>query len=439
MSDIGDVRILFVDDEPNILKTLQRMMSLEDFQCDFAGSGSEALALLREKKHDIIVSDMRMPEMNGDELLTQARDIVPLSRRFILSGYSDFSSMMNALNHGGVHQFIAKPWDDDHLIEVLKEAVNDVLVRKERDHLVKLTKQQAAELQKANAELEKRVLARTQELQQTADMLDLSYQELKDSYGIFIDVIAQVLQLRSVAPRDHINDIADTAKALSVDIGLTEDEQDWVYKAAKLHELGKLEIPENVLKKPLNQLSGQELSEYKRYPMQGYTLMASLDNLTEVSTYIKAHCERFDGKGFPNKLAGKAIPMGARVVSIAMNYFLYRNGLVDGRAHDTAECEGFLKAASGKLVDPNLVDNFIRVVNEQFEQKGKHESMITLAQATPGMVLSRDLFNGRGMIMLTKGTTMTERIIEKLRYIAEKDEMDYVLYIDKQDKKEKPL
>lgn len=430
MASKQDIRILFVDDEVNILKTLNRLMTLEDLNCDFANSGQEGLALLEEKHHDIIVSDMRMPEMNGDEFLTKARAIAPESRRFILSGFADFDSMMNALNDGGVHQFISKPWDDDQLVSQLNEAIDFVLIRKERDALIELTNRQAAELKEANEGLEQKVEARTQELKQTADMLDLSYEELRTSYGSFIDVIAQVLQLRSVAPKDHINDIAESAKSLSAAIGNTAEQQDWVYKAAKLHELGKIEIPESVLNKPIKSLTGKELTEYKRYPMQGYVILASLDNLNEVSEYIKSHCERFDGRGFPNKLMGKDIPEGARIVSIAMSFFLYRNGMIDGESHNMDECSAFLKSASGKLVDPNFVEPFLNIVSEQLDRKGKHESKVPLKNAQPGMILSRDLFNGRGMIMLTKGATLTGRAIEKLRYISEKDGMDYVLFTE---------
>lgn len=424
------IKILFVDDEPNILKTLSRLMSLEDFDCNFASSGKEGLEILANEAHDIIVSDMRMPEMNGDEFLTKAKELYPNSIRFILSGYADFNSMMNALNHGGVQQFISKPWDDDVLIQKLKEAIEFVKIRKERDILIKLTEQQASELKEANQSLERRVEARTQEVKQTADMLDLSYQELKNSYGAFIDVIAQVLQLRSIAPKDHLNDIAESAKALSAYLEQNEDQQDDVFKAAKLHELGKIKLPDAILNKPLSSINGKELTEYKSYPMQGYTLLTSLDNLSEVSNLIKSHAERFDGRGFPARLAGEDIPMGSRIISIAMNYFLYRNGLIDGQSHSDENSEAFICSVAGKVVDPNLVQPFIKVVTAQLEKKGKHESRIALEQATAGMVLSRDLFNARGMIMLTKGAVLTEKIIVKLKYISEKDSTDYALYID---------
>ncbi|MEJ2045508.1 MAG: response regulator [Reinekea sp.] len=424
------IKILFVDDEDNILSTLRRLMSFEDYDCDYAHSGEEALLLLAEERHNIIVSDMRMPKMNGDELLTRAKEIHPDSVRFILSGYSDFQSMMNALNRGGVHQFISKPWDDDVLLEKINEAADFIRVRRDRDRLEKLTRKQAAELKTANQQLEARVEARTQELKQTADMLDLSYSELKASYNIFIDVIAQVLQLRSVAPKDHLNDIAETSRDLCRELGYDEQMQDDVYKAAKLHELGKVSIPDTILKKPLTKIQGKELEEYKQYPMHGYSLMTSLDNLGEVANLIRSHCESYNGHGFPMRLLGKNIPIGARIIGIVMHYFNYRNGLTDGFTHNSEQCEEFIRRSANKRTDPNLIDPFLKTVNLQLKKKGKFESRIQITQARSGQVLSRDLFNNRGMIMLTKGTMLNDKIITKLKYIADKDETQYALYID---------
>ena len=164
--------------------------------------------------------------------------------------------------------------------------------------------------------------------------------------------------------------------------------------------------------------------------MQGYSLMASLDNLSEVANLIKAHCERYDGKGFPAKIQGSDIPKGARIISIAMNYFLFRNGLLDGRSHSEEESEGYIKAIAGKVIDPQFVDLFFQVVNDELAKKGKHEARVQVTNAVGGMVLSRDLFNVRGVIMLTKGAVLSEKTIAKLKYISEKDSSDYVLYVE---------
>ncbi|MFQ3230488.1 HD domain-containing phosphohydrolase [Reinekea sp.] len=429
---IENVKILFVDDEENILKTLKRLMSFEEYECFFAASGKAGLDIMQSTPIDIIISDMRMPEMNGDVFLAQAKQLQPNSMRFILSGYSDFSSMIKALNEGGVHQFISKPWDDEALLQKIQEAASSVRIRSERDRLRVLTDKQTEMLKTINQTLEAKVKARTSELEQTSDMLDLSFQELKSNYSVFIDVIAQVLQLRSVAPKDYLNDLSDTAKALAKVKGMSEEEQDFVFKAAKLHELGKIRIPDNILKKPLIKMTAAELKEYKTYPMQGYSLLASLDNLGEVANYIKAHCEHFNGKGFPNRLSEDKIPLGSRIISICMYYFMFRNGLIDGNSHDGEESEKFIRTKAGQWVDPDLLEAFLECAEQELSKKGQFESRIGLSQAEPGIILSRDLFNIRGVIMLTKGTTISLKTLEKLRYIAEKDLTDYVLYVDSQ-------
>jgi response regulator RpfG family c-di-GMP phosphodiesterase len=425
-----DIQILFVDDEINILKTLKRLMTFEEYQCHFAISGQKAIEILQQTPCDVIISDMRMPAMMGDAFMIKARELCPNSIRFIMSGYSDFNSMIHALNEGGVHQFLKKPWDDNILLEKIREAASFITVRKERDHLAEVTKQQAFQLAEANKNLEAKVAARTQELQQTADMLDLSFTELKRSYDMFIDVIAQVLQLRTIAPKDHLNDISDTALALAVYLKLDEHEQETVYQAAKLHELGKVRMRDSTLANPYFRLTGLDLNEYRGYPLQGYSLMASLDHLSDVSNLIKFHCEQFDGKGFPNHIKGEEIPIGARIIAVAMHFFMYRNGLADGNIHSDTEAEKYLRSIAGKEVDPELVEPFLECVKQEFAKKGKYETMVTLEKAATGMVLSRDLYNVRGIIMLTKGAVLTEKIISKLDYIASKEKHKYVLYIE---------
>ena len=424
------INILFVDDEENILKTLKRLMSFENYQCHFANSGQEGLQLLQKQPCEIIISDMRMPAMQGDAFMVKAKEICPNSMRFILSGYADFNSLIQALNDGGVHQFIMKPWDDDALLAKIADAVEHVTVKKQRDQLLKITRRQAAMLAQANKDLESKVASRTQEVQQTADMLDLSYHELKASYGVFIDVVAQVLQLRTIAPKDHLNDIADTSLALAKHLGLNEDQQEAVFRAAKLHELGKIRIRDSILMKPYLNLRGPDLKEYRAYPLQGYSLMASLDNLSDVSHLIKSHCEQFDGLGFPERLKGEDIPLGSRIIGTAMHFFMYRNGLADGTSHADEEAEEYLRGIAGREVDPELVEPFLECVKQEFAKKGKYETLVNLGMARQGMVLSRDLYNVRGVIMLTKGAVLTDNIISKLDYISQKEQHKYVLYIE---------
>ena len=422
-------KILFVDDEENILKSLKRLLSFENYEVYFANSGAAGLELLSHTKVDIIISDMRMPQMQGDEFLQKAKEICPNSIRFILSGFSDFQSTINALNNGGIHQFISKPWDDDDLLARINEASEFIKVRKDRDRLRILAARQNKRLKEMNKSLEERVAARTSELEQTAAMLDLSYQEVKNSYNKFIDVFAQLLQLRSSAPRQYLHDVAETAQAVAEKVGLNKDQQFDVYQAAKLHELGKIKLSDTLLNKPIAQLTNQELKEYREYPMQGYAILASLENLTQVSNIIKSHCEQMNGAGFPEHLVGAQIPIEVRILTIVMHYYLYRHGMQTGKAHTSKEAQDYIRDIAGEIVDQNLTLPLFEIVDERERQSGKHEVRFSLDEVLPGMMLSRDLFNLKGMIMLTKGTMLTDKIITKLNYIAERERYRYTLYV----------
>ena len=117
--------VIVVDDEQNILQSLQRVFRKEPFQVIYAKSGADGLELIARTEHvAVIVSDQRMPLMKGSEFLARSRDIVPNAVRILLSGYSEIDTTMTAMNEGGVSRFIAKPWDEDLLLQAVREGVS---------------------------------------------------------------------------------------------------------------------------------------------------------------------------------------------------------------------------------------------------------------------------------------------------------------------------
>jgi response regulator RpfG family c-di-GMP phosphodiesterase len=129
-------RILFVDDEQEILNALKRCLHKEPYQCRFAGSGAEALAMLSQQPCDIVVSDMRMPKMTGVELLRQVASQYPQTLRLVLSAWADSNHILDAINEGHIYRYIIKPWDDRALRAVLRQAVEvKELQLKNVDHL----------------------------------------------------------------------------------------------------------------------------------------------------------------------------------------------------------------------------------------------------------------------------------------------------------------
>lgn len=158
--------ILIVDDEESILNSLQRVFHKEGYELITARSGQEGLARLKEegKEFSLIISDQRMPGMNGVEFLEKAKNIFPQAARILLTGYSDTEAVVEAINKGGIHRYMAKPWNEEELLFHVHQALKQYDLVVENQKLLALTKEQNEELKELNLHLEEKVLQRTSEI-----------------------------------------------------------------------------------------------------------------------------------------------------------------------------------------------------------------------------------------------------------------------------------
>lgn len=156
--------ILFVDDEPGILRTLERMFRRENLELFFALGAEEALAILRSHPIDLIVSDLRMPGVDGIELMKQVQELSPDTIRVILTGYANVDTAIKAINEGHVFQFVTKPWDDEELRITVRRCLRQADLIRENRELQERIRKQNEMLKELNEELENRVMERTREL-----------------------------------------------------------------------------------------------------------------------------------------------------------------------------------------------------------------------------------------------------------------------------------
>ena len=133
-----DRTVLFVDDEEKILKALRRGLLEEPYKTLFAGSGKEALEILEHNQVHVLITDMRMPEMNGLELLGIVKNKYPYIIRLILSGYAETETLLRAINEGEIYRFIPKPWNhDEELKTVLRQSIEFYDLHSEREMLIR--------------------------------------------------------------------------------------------------------------------------------------------------------------------------------------------------------------------------------------------------------------------------------------------------------------
>ena len=186
--------LLLVDDEPAILSALRRLLRPEGYTLHLAESGHAGLELLEREKVDLVISDMRMPEMDGAQFLEQVRLRWPDITRLLLTGYADISSTIDAINRGEIYRYISKPWVDSDLMLIIRGALESARLRNENQRLLELTQRQNAELTELNASLEDKVKQRTQEIEQINDFLNLANEQLKQNFLTSIKVFSNLME-----------------------------------------------------------------------------------------------------------------------------------------------------------------------------------------------------------------------------------------------------
>jgi response regulator RpfG family c-di-GMP phosphodiesterase len=407
--------VLLVDDEENILMALRRLLRRSGYRCFFATSGADGLKILEQENVDLIVSDMRMPGMDGAQFLTQVRERWPRTVRMLLTGYADISSTIEALNKGGIYRYISKPWDDQGLLDAIAEGVRIRRLEREKAELLALTQQQNQQLKAFNEELEKRVQARTEELRQTADMLDLAYKELKDSYSLFVRVFSTVISSRPHLAKSQSQQVADLARRLGTLLKLSEDELRHIYFAGLLTDLGKLGLSDDLLARAESRLGHNDLPEYQRYPLLGEMALLAIPELEQTAKLIRSHAEYLDGSGYPDMLSGKQIPRGARILRVARDFVGLQSGLMRTAPTSVDEACAIIKTGAGKRYDPHVVEALvIHVKSLAAEASDVHVMRIGVLALKPGMVVARDLVNANGILLVARGYKLTAGIIEKL-------------------------
>jgi response regulator RpfG family c-di-GMP phosphodiesterase len=404
--------VLCVDDEPNILSALRRLFRGAGLQVRTAVGGAAGLALLEAEPVDLVISDMRMPEMDGTEFLAQVRARWPQTVRLLLTGYSDVSSIIEAINRGEIYRYISKPWDDNDILLIVRQALERQALELEKTRLEALTVLQNEELKALNTSLETKVTARTEEL-------CASNEKLKANFVISIKIFSTLIEMRGGNLAGHSRRVADLSRKIAVKLKLDGKAVQEIFVAGLLHEIGKVGFADELLKTPVAMMTPVQLDTYRKHITQAETLLLPLPDLRGPTEIICAQFERFDGTGFPDKLADSMIPIGARILALASDFDSMQIGTLTQRHLTPEESKIIIVHSSGKRYDPMVIAAFEDVMggnalHEADKVRGA-ELAVSSTDMVVGMVLSRDLITPSGMLMLSTDHVLDERLIRKIR------------------------
>ncbi|HWQ94021.1 MAG TPA: HD domain-containing phosphohydrolase [Gammaproteobacteria bacterium] len=422
--------LLFVDDEANILSSLQRLFRPVGYRILTALSGAEGLAIMEKEAVDLIISDMRMPNMDGADFLEQVEKRWPDTLRILLTGYADITSTVNAINKGKIYRYISKPWEDNDIRLLVQHALQGQHLEREKKRLEQIVLTQNEELKELNTNLEKRVEARTQEIKQTSDMLDLAFNELKRGYAATISVFANLVELRDGATAGHARRVAEHARTIAQQLQLVDDETQDVYFAALLHDVGKIGLPDNLIHKPYIALSHQDRERVEQHCAVGQTALTGLDTLQKAAVFIRGHHERYDGKGFPDGLMGPHIPLGARILAVANDYDALQIGSLLDVKLSPVEARAFLVSNRGMRYDPAVVDIFLKIIEgSSYGMLPQKEVPLASEDVREGQVLSRDMIDPEGRLLLTKARVLNADLIKKIKSFEREVDRGFTIYV----------
>lgn len=420
--------LLLVDDEPNILSSLRRLLRPSGYRTLTAESGKAGLEILAQEHVDLVISDMRMPEMDGARFLEEVRKQWPNVVRLLLTGYADINSTIAAINRGEVYRYIAKPWNDNDLTLVIREALENSRLRVENERLTQLTRAQNEELRELNAGLENKVKQRTAEIEQINSFLNLANDKLKQNFLISIKMFSSLIELRRNTVGGHSRRIAELSRKLAAKLGMTSREQHDIFYAALLHDIGKIGFPDALLNRPVSKMSGEELIQYRKHPIIGESALTPLEELADVARLVRAHHERFDGQGFPDGLEGTAIPRGARLISIVNDYDGLQGGILSEKRLTADEAKSLIIQSRGKRYDPEIVDAFIALLGTIAEETVREKS-VYYTDLRSGMTLSRDLVSKEGILLLAADFVLDAKIIRQIQEYAHREGLQIVVYV----------
>ncbi|MCT8947254.1 HD domain-containing phosphohydrolase [Pseudomonas iridis] len=410
-------KVLLVDDEESILNSLRRLLRSQPYDVLLATSGAQALEILTQQPVDLVMSDARMPNMDGATLLAHVHELYPATTRIMLTGYADPAAIIKAINEGRINRYISKPWNDDEMLVTLLQALEHQHSERERQRLEQLAQVQNDQLKLLNSTLEKHVAARTAELQQTADMLDLAYEELKHSYVTGTEVFSLLANLRLPPAKQTNRQIIELVRAYCKMHGIDEASSRDLTMAAALYNIGKLSWTDNMMVTPSDLLRHTERDRYRGYPKQSESLLMTLDPMKDAARLILHHQERWDGSGFPDRLKGEAIPLGSRLLKLAVDFVELQRGLILERQMNSDEALLYLRQYAGKLYDPELVEDFIQVCAAFLSDvvlADPDVKVLGTRELAAGMILARNLNADNGMLLLNAGKVLSELLVDKL-------------------------
>jgi response regulator RpfG family c-di-GMP phosphodiesterase len=413
----GKVRILLVDDdEDDYVMTRDLLAEIDDaarYELEWAATYGAGLTALGRRAHDVYLLDYRLGERDGLEMLREAVAGDCKAPIIVLTGQHDREVDMEAMRAGAVDYLIKGRIDAPTLERAIRYAVARKRVEEELEEsrAELLLKNQA--LAALNAEIRRGVIGS-------------------------IQMFSAMLETYDEALGGHSARVASLARALAARLGLGGEELEAVEIAARLHDVGLVCLPEHIAKVGAHdgyKLGEQEKKLFRRHPEYGQRVVGGHGQFTEVGRVIRGHHERYDGLGYPDRLAGEAIPLGARIIAIVSRYDRIAeaaggsNSRGDLRERRRQEAIAYLRGQQGGRLDPHLTSDFLEMLGVSDEGQEAAPLEVKLADLREGMVLAVGISTKGGMLIIGAGTVLQPLHLARLENFNQLDPITQKIFV----------
>lgn len=330
--------ILLVDDEEDNLALLYRTLR-GTYNLEKTTSPLKALEILKEKNFELVISDHKMPEMDGVEFLKQVQLMKPQVMRILLTAYSDANILIDAINYAKIYRYVKKPFNPDELQLIVSSALEYYQLKYDNDKLIA---------------------------------------DLKELFSGTIKAIMEALDAKDSYTSGRSKRITYYSIQIAKQLGMSSIDVGKVELAGMLHDIGMIGVSDEILYK-IDSLSQEEYDEIKKHITYSVKILEDIKQLKDVVEIIKYHHEKYDGTGYPYGTKGEDIPIGSRIIAVGdafdsiISNRIYRNKIGLNEALEE------IKKASGTQFDPVVVkafedcfDSIVVIINED-NKENNHE------------------------------------------------------------------
>ena len=330
-------QILIVDDEKITCNVIAQRLKREGFSCVTAYNGKEAFEYFCKGNFSLVISDIRMPEKDGLELLRLVKAVRPNMKFIIMTAYAEIDVAVEAM-HLGANDLLLKPFELELAVFSVKKAIEQKKMEEELESYHKHLKQLVAE--------------RTEKLQE-------AYHTLKKAHLDSVKVLAEAIDAKDPYTRGHSDRVRQMSLRIATSLRFNEERMEILEYGALLHDIGKIGVKDEILQKP-GSLSAEEYQTIREHPLIGVRILEGVEFFKDKIPMIRNHHEQFDGKGYPDRLVGEAIPLEARIIAVPDAFDAMTSSRPQRENRALEEILSDMEQQKGRQFDPRILEIFLR-------------------------------------------------------------------------------